>query len=345
MKKSALRTWGVLTILVLLVCTQIKAWKGFDWQTFWRRTDEINIWYVLLALIPIYSLYFFRAVRWRIFLKPIRRTTASRLIAPQIIGFTGLALMGRPGEVIRPLLVARKEDLSLSSQIAVLLVERLFDMGSLAIIFVVGAFVGDPLWADVRLHGSHPERTLHQIVQYSAVAFLVTIVALSVLTAVLYIAGDKSADFVSRTVQPLSASLAHRLRIGISTFSNGLHIVRDLVSFLQLLVLSLFMWLIGLSAYWLVIQAYGGQLAQLGLVSILLLMVGGMFGSLLQLPGLGGGSQLASIALLNKLFMIDGETAVSCGILLWLVTFMSVIPLGLALAHHEHISLREVSLR
>jgi hypothetical protein len=35
--------------------------------------------------------------------------------------------------------------------------------------------------------------------------------------------------------------------------------------------------------------------------------------------------------------------AASCGILLWLVTFAAVIPLGLVLAHHERLSLRKLS--
>jgi hypothetical protein len=37
------------------------------------------------------------------------------------------------------------------------------------------------------------------------------------------------------------------------------------------------------------------------------------------------------------------ELAVSCGMLLWLVTFMSVIPLGLLLARYEHVSLRKLT--
>jgi hypothetical protein len=53
----------------------------------------------------------------------------------------------------------------------------------------------------------------------------------------------------------------------------------------------------------------------------------------------GGGSQLATIGTLVGVFGLTKELATSCGIMLWLVTFMSVIPAGLALAHHEHVSL------
>ena len=76
---------------------------------------------------------------------------------------------------------------------------------------------------------------------------------------------------------------------------------------------------------------------------ILLLMGSSMVGSLIQLPGVGGGSQLATISALQHIFNVSHELAASCGILLWLVTFVSVIPVGLLLAHRERLSLRKLS--
>ena len=77
------------------------------------------------------------------------------------------------------------------------------------------------------------------------------------------------------------------------------------------------MWVLIAACYWLVLHAYGGRLALLGMPSILLLMVVSMFGSLIQLPGVGGGSQLATIAVLNNIFHIPNEIAVSCGMVIW----------------------------
>jgi hypothetical protein len=57
----------------------------------------------------------------------------------------------------------------------------------------------------------------------------------------------------------------------------------------------------------------------------------------------GGGSQLATISTLQHVFKAPPELAASCGILLWMVTFMTVIPLGLALAHRERLSIRGLS--
>jgi hypothetical protein len=46
---------------------------------------------------------------------------------------------------------------------------------------------------------------------------------------------------------------------------------------------------------------------------------------------------------LQVIYGIPPELAVSCGILLWIVTFMAVIPVGLVLARREHLSLRKLS--
>ena len=47
--------------------------------------------------------------------------------------------------------------------------------------------------------------------------------------------------------------------------------------------------------------------------------------------------------MLHSGFGIEQELAVSCGILIWAITFMSVIPTGLALARREQLSIRAVA--
>jgi hypothetical protein len=50
-----------------------------------------------------------------------------------------------------------------------------------------------------------------------------------------------------------------------------------------------------------------------------------------------------SISALEHIFNASHELAASCGILLWVVTFVSVVPVGLLLAHRERLSLRKLS--
>ena len=335
-KKRTLVTVIVVAVLCLLVYLQVHAWKKFDWGTFWSNTEHVNWIYVGLSVAMIYVTYWLRAVRWRMFLKPMCETTTSRLIAPQFIGFAGLALLGRAGEVVRPYLIAKKENLTLTSQLGVWTVERIFDMGSVALMFVVVGFVGDPLWTTL------PNHKLASEVRWSAMLFLGGIMVLAAVAVVLRRSGHAIADRLERLLAGPSPKLAHGIRAKILAFTDGLQVISDMPAFLRLLGLSMVMWAQVAVSYWLITHAYGGRLAELGPASILLLLVSAMFGSLLQLPGVGGGSQLATIAVLNRIFGVDSEVAVSCGMLIWLATFMSVIPMGLLLAHRERLSLRAV---
>ena len=132
-KKRTLATVIVLAVLCLLIYFQVRTWRRFDWAAFWNETHHIH-WIGIAGGIGFtYLTVYLRAVRWRIFLKPIRKTTATALLGPQFVGFTALALLGRAGEVVRPYLIAKKENVTLTSQLGVWTVERIFDMGAFAV--------------------------------------------------------------------------------------------------------------------------------------------------------------------------------------------------------------------
>src|SRR5208337_2314654 len=91
--------------------------------------------------VLIYFAYLLRAVRWKIFLRPVKPTVkAAELLSPTLIGFTGIALLGRAGEFIRPYLIARRTNLPFSSQLAVWTVERIFDLGAFTVLMVLAIF-------------------------------------------------------------------------------------------------------------------------------------------------------------------------------------------------------------
>jgi glycosyltransferase 2 family protein len=62
-----------------------------------------------------------------------------------------------------------------------------------------------------------------------------------------------------------------------------------------------------------------------------------------QLPVVGGGSQLMTITALKHVFGVPPELAVSCGMLCWMVTFLSCTPAGLLLARREHVSITQLA--
>jgi hypothetical protein len=331
-KKRILLFGGILLALCLLIYLQIRAWKTFDWAMFWSRTEHVNWLYIFAGLALTYLAYVLRAVRWQIFLKPVHKTTTARLLAPQFVGFAALAMLGRAGEMIRPYIIAKKERLTFTSQVAVWGVERIFDMGSFAVM-LAASFLSPDLRA----------LSFYNRLREASFILMGLIVVMIVGLIIVRRSGERVAQFMHDRFVGFAPKLAHHLRDKILSFSHGLETIQDISSALQLVGVSLLMWVLIAFAYYAVTHAYPGELQALTLPYEVVLMGSSMVGSMLQLPAVGGGSQLATIGMLSAGFHIEHELAVSCGMMLWAVTFMSVIPTGLAIARHEHVSIRAVA--
>ena len=59
------------------------------------------------------------------------------------------------------------------------------------------------------------------------------------------------------------------------------------------------------------------------------------FGSLVQLPAVGGGAQMTAVLVLTEIFAVPLEVATGLGVLLWFISFVAILPLGTLLAFHE----------
>lgn len=336
-RRRVLLTLLVLAVLVLLLHWQVRTWRKFDWHTFREQTEAVDWRYILGALALIYADYFLRAVRWKIFLRPVRpQATVARLTRPQFIGFAGLALLGRPGEFIRPYLIARQEKLSFSSQLAVWMVERIFDFGSVGLLVAVNF-----IFFRESLRGLDPGIYLwFRLAGFGLAGVVLVMIAIALLVRY---RGRATAGWIELRLARIMPRLAARASQRILAFREGLNTLHGFSSFLQVMALSLAIWVFVAFAYRLVAHSYPDDTLQsMEIPDVVVLMTASMAGSLIQLPAIGGGSQLATIAVLQNFYDVEPELAVSCGILLWLVTFMAVAPAGLILARSEHLSLRKL---
>jgi len=340
MNKKRVLIYGiVLAVLAVLVYMQFRQWRNFDWGKFLEHTRDVSWLHVFYATALIYFTYMLRAVRWKLFLRPVRRDASlPSLISLNIVGFTALALLGRPGELIRPYLISRGTNLSFSSQLAVWTVERIFDIAAFTVLLVSAIFLPTELreFAAARpLYGHWLHLAGYLLTALVAALFLVAL-------AINY-HGPAIADWIEDRFSHLARSLGHRIAQRIREFAAGLNTIHNPASFAMISAVSLLLWLCVALSYNEVTHAYGPSMNQASGSRVLLLMGSSMVGSMLQLPGVGGGSQLATIEALDKVYHVPSEVAVSCGILLWLVCFMAIVPVGLLLAHRQRISLRKAS--
>jgi uncharacterized protein (TIRG00374 family) len=336
-KKRILATAVVFLILAILIYLQYRHWQTFDWGTFWSQIHRIKKVHVLHGIALIYLAYVLRALRWKIFLQPVRpKTRVIDLVSPTVIGFTGLALLGRAGEFIRPYLIARRANLPFSSQLAVWAVERTFDIGAFTVLMVLAIFLPSALQSI-----PHPEYYR----QFRDAGFLLVagVSAAAVGAVLISKSGEVIAKWIENKFSHLSSGFGHRLAQKVREFGMGLNTIHGPLSLLWLALLSVGMWYVVALAYQEVTHSYGVDALEIPVSQLLILMGASMAGSMLQLPAVGGGSQMATIATLSAVFDVPPELAASCGILLWLVTFAAIVPVGLILAHRERLSLRKLS--
>lgn len=322
-KHRILFTLLAVALLCALGYLQFRNWEDFNWGAFWRQTRHANPLPIIGAIVIIYFGYYLRALRWHLFLRPTKPTPTRELLSPTIVGFTALALLGRPGELLRPFLIAKRVDVSVTSQLAVWWVERIFDTACTGLLLAIAIFYR------------------YERFRIIAGAMLLTVTGMVLVALLLWYRGDGMADYLERRAKARASQRLGYVARRIRGFSDGLHTIHDAGSLLQIVGVSLALWTLIALNYLLVARAYNDpRLSSLGIPEVLLLMGASMVGSILQLPAVGGGAQLATIAVLVQVHRVPYEPAVSCGIMLWLIGFVAIVPVGLALAHRQHISLR-----
>jgi uncharacterized protein (TIRG00374 family) len=325
---------GVLAALVALV-----AWGRdrihFDFRVFRAQVAVADWRKLVIATGCIYVGYIFRSVRWSLLLRHNKRVPPLALLGTQVIGFTAVALIGRLADPVRPYLVSKKTGVSLSTQFAVYIVERLFDFGAMALIICSVILLAPP--------GAMPHPEIVKKAGYGGLA--ITVLAGLFLVAV-RVVGDMVASLFEQAFSLISKKLSYAVGEKIRAFRTGLDTMRSFSDFGIALTLSLSMWALITLAYLETVRAFGAspQLAGMSLVKCILLLAvsGGV--SVFQTPIVGWFSQIAFVAAaLSSFFGAAPEASTACAATLLLITFLSIVPVGLIWAQFEHVSLFKVT--
>ena len=313
----------------------------FDFADFWSQFVQADGRRIAIALACIYAGYVIRSVRWALLLRHNQRVPVLSLIGTQVIGFTGVALIGRVADLVRPYLVSRRTGLPLASQIAVYIVERLFDMGSIAVIFSI-ALLQVP--ADVVQRAtdhliSHSGILSHTPVWLAPflahyVGLLATLLGALFLVAV-RLSGTAVAAIFERTLGLVSKKLGAAVGSKIRSFQAGLDTMRSFSDFAVMAGLSLGMWALITTAYVQIMRAFVAtpELRNISFSTCVLLMVVSGSASVLQLPVIGWFTQIGIVAFaIADIVHVEAEPATACSATILLITFLSIVPVGLVWA-------------
>src|SRR5579863_2637511 len=113
----------------------------FTWSRFTHAVGQANIWLLLLSLFAVYGAYALRSLRWQRLSRHLGPTKFLDVYSATLMGFAAIFLLGRAGEPVRPLLLARKCRFSVSSMFGIYVLERLLDAASAAALAGVSLLV------------------------------------------------------------------------------------------------------------------------------------------------------------------------------------------------------------
>jgi uncharacterized membrane protein YbhN (UPF0104 family) len=308
---------------------------GFNFAAFRAQLAKVNWTDIAIGLGCIYLGYVLRSVRWALLIRHNRRVPVLSLLSTQVIGFTSVALVGRVADLARPYMVAKKTGLPISTQIAVYIVERLFDAGSMALMFFSVMLLSPA--------GSLPHPEIFRKVGYWGLAGTV---AGAVFLVAIRLAGGVVASFFERMLGMLSKKLGSAVGDKIREFRTGLDTLRTVGDLIGTLGISLAMWGLIMASYLITMRAFEAspQLATMTLAKGMVLMIVSGGASAFQLPVLGWFTQIGIVATaFSSFFGVPPEPATACATMLLLVTFLGIVPIGLVWAQFEHVSLRKVA--
>jgi hypothetical protein len=345
----------ILGLVVLAAVAALAVWGRnrihFDFHVFGSQLAQADWRRIALGVGFIYLAYAFRSLRWALLIRTQKKVGPLSLLGTQVMGFTAVALIGRVADPVRPYLVAKKTGLALSSQVAVYIVERLFDAGSMALIFSIAM-----LWipdAEILKATGHSGPMSGLIAHFPTIApfiaryggLVLTLLGALFLVAV-RISSGLVATFLEDAFGLVSKRLGHAVGHKIRTFRAGLDTMRSFSDFGLVTLLSVAMWALISSAYLETTRAFvaSPQLAGMSVSNCVLLMVISGGASIIQLPVLGWFTQIGLVAAsISAFYGAAAEASTACAATLLLVCFLAIIPVGLIWAQFEHVSLRKVT--
>jgi uncharacterized protein (TIRG00374 family) len=292
-----------------------------------------NPFLLILSMFAIYACYALRAVRWQVFQKNLGPSRFRTIYGMTLAGFAAVFLLGRAGEPVRPLLLARKEKLPVSGMFGVYVLERLFDTASAAVIAAIGLLL-------FQSH-AHAGETAGKLVTAARTTGSVLFAGVIGAIAFLVYLRLHGTALLERQLQGWLNEHGWRKSIAgiLVGFARGVQTIRTWSDLAASFFVTVAHWFLVLLIYLWISHSFGGALGAISMGDAMLVMAFTLVGSAVQLPGVGGGSQVATFLAYTTIFGVEKEPAAAAAIVMWLITFAGVSLAGVPLLIREGFSL------
>jgi uncharacterized protein (TIRG00374 family) len=320
---------GLLALLLLYY-----VFRGLDWAALGAvlRSAHPGLLF-LVALLSVVT-YAVRAWRWRTLLAPIARVGWFDLFSATVVGFTSGFLIPRAQEVVRPFLVSRRYPVPVSAGFAVIVFERLVDLGTVLLLLAAYLLV---LPRPPQEQGGALLETLRA---GAALTGLAAVAGLAVLVA-LYRHAERAQRWSDVLLRRFPRWLAEPAGKALASFAAGLHVLRAPPRhWLRILAESLVLWLLVAAGFQVTNAALGIALPFPAMFLLVAMLVVGVA---IPTPGMVGGFHAFYLICLNQVFGVDRDAAAAAGLAAHAAANLPVVVLGLGLLGREGLTVGRVA--
>lgn len=323
-----------LKFIVLILLAVFIFWlvgRNLDWREVADTLRRANGFYLFWAFVITCLGYLLRACRWQTLFEPITETHIKELFAATTIGFTAVLIVGRAGELIRPMwLSMRDRRVRPSAALMTLGVERIFDLASLICFFSINL-----LWFEVPAGREKEFGYIKLLGNIMLAGVVVGFIGLFVYQK--YSVGiigwfERFTDkkFVPKKLRRVFLSLLEQL-------AASLTILRSVREIALVVFWTMMLWFSIAIPTWLVILAFDLPV-EVGFSGSLIVMFTAALGSLIPTPGGAAGAFHAATANALMLLNVEKNDAFAVSVAMHLIYFVPALVFGIYYFLHGDLS-------
>ncbi len=338
-KKLSFHIFGVeilrkqIKLILLFLFAIFLLWffgRNLNWNEVAVSLGSASASYITGAVLIVCLGYLLRAKRWQVLLDPITESSLKELFATTTVGFTAVFLIGRAGEIVRPMwLPMRDRWVRPSAALVTLVVERIFDFAAIICFFTLNL-----IWFQ-----APPGREIEFGYIRTVGVFLLTGVFLGFLG--LYIYQRVSPRIIARAETAtrkrfIPENFGRIIRSILKQLAKSLEILKDWREIISVSVWTILLWVAIAVPTWLVLAAFD---LPLSFSDALFVMGWAAFGSIIPTPG-GAAGAFHTVTASALIFLnIEREPAAAAAIVMHLVYFAPAVVFGLYYFVHGDISI------
>jgi len=273
------------------------------------------LWFAVYLIIWLFS-HIARALRWRIIIRSVKENTSLlNLFGAIMVGYGVNCVVPRLGELYRGLFLGRWENISRSSMVGTIVVERVLDIIVLGFSVLASVFIysGD----------------LYNEIPWLKSTIYIGFVGIFTLVGFLYLVVRFKENFynaILRFVGKFSNKIADVLADAFHLLTDGFSSLKGKRNYFIVILLSvIIMLLYGGTAYTAFYVLHMEKLQDVNFAMAWIVMTIGAFGVIIPTPGATGSYHLITISVLVSLYKFSPEISGAFAILTHTTTYVLFI--------------------